>query len=54
MTGARDSVLLEGAGAAGSPAGWRHPWQAMKTYFAVPPEANSGIPLNGGINPMLK
>ncbi len=54
MNHAGDTAFSEGAGAAVPSAGWRHPWQAIKTYFAVPPEANSGVPLNGGINPVLK
>ncbi|KAL4418953.1 hypothetical protein ABPG77_001775 [Micractinium sp. CCAP 211/92] len=54
MNHAGDTPFSEGAGATGPSAGWRHPWRAIKTYFAVPPEANSGVPLNGGINPVLK
>lgn len=54
MTGGEDDTPWECAGAAGVAPGWRRPLQAIKTYFAVPPEANSGVPLNGGMNPVLK
>ncbi|KAL4448196.1 hypothetical protein ABPG75_005415 [Micractinium tetrahymenae] len=54
MTGADFSAPYGGAGAGAAPAGRRRPWQAIKTYFAVPPEAESGVPMNGGMNPVLK